>query len=280
VAGFLRGLKETGYIEGQNVSVEYRWAEGQYNRLPEMAADLVGRKVAVIVANTSATPAAKGVATNIPIVFISGDDPVAKGLVTSLNRPGGNATGVSLISIELGAKELELLHELVPAAASIGLLVNPTNSTAKPNVRDTLEAARMLGQQIHILNASEEAEIDTAFATLARLRAEALVVGPDSFLIGRTEQIVALAARYAIPTMYPFRDFTAAGGLVSYGTDLAEGYRLAGVYTSRILSGAKPADLPVIQPTKFELVINLKTAKALGIEIPPQLIARADEVIE
>jgi putative tryptophan/tyrosine transport system substrate-binding protein len=280
VTGFLQGLEETGYIEGQSVAIEYRWAEGQYNRLPGMAADLVRRQVAVIAANTPATAAAKGATTKIPIVFVSGDDPVANGLVTSLNRPGGNVTGVSLISSALGAKQLGLLHELVPSVASIAVLVNPANPTAKPNIRDAEEAARSLGQQIHILNAGTETEIDTAFATLAHVRAGALVVGPDSFLISRTDQIVTLAARHAVPTMYPFRDFTEAGGLLSYGAILSNQYRQAGVYTGKIIKGAKPADLPVMQPTKFELVINLQTAKSQEIEIPPALLARADDVIE
>jgi putative tryptophan/tyrosine transport system substrate-binding protein len=276
VAGFLQGLKETGYIEGQNVTIEYRWAEGQYDRLPGMVADLVRRQVAVIVANTPAAPAAKAATTKIPIVFLSGDDPVQNGLVTSLNRPGGNVTGLTLISSALEGKQLGVLRELVPAATSIAFLVNPTNPNSEANVRGAQEAARTLGQQIHILNASTETEIDTAF----QVRSDALVVAPDGFFINRSDQLVALAVRHAVPTMYPFRGFTAAGGLMSYGVSLPDQYRQLGAYTGKILQGAKPADLPVLQPTKFELVINLKTAKTLGLTIPPGVLAIADEVIE
>jgi putative ABC transport system substrate-binding protein len=276
VAGFLQGLKETGYIEGQNVTIEYRWAEGQYDRLPGMVADLVRRQVAVIVANTPAAPAAKAATTKIPIVFLSGDDPVQNGLVTSLNRPGGNVTGLTLISSALEGKQLGMLRELVPAATSIAFLVNPTNPNSEANVRGAQEAARTLGQQIHILNASTETEIDTAF----QVRSDALVVAPDGFFINRSDQLVALAVRHAVPTMYPFRGFTAAGGLMSYGVSLPDQYRQLGAYTGKILQGAKPADLPVLQPTKFELVINLKTAKTLGLTIPPGVLAIADEVIE
>jgi putative tryptophan/tyrosine transport system substrate-binding protein len=280
VTSFLQGLKEAGYIEGQNVTIEYRWAEGQYDRLPDMAADLVRRQVAVIAANTPATRAAKRATMTIPIVFLSGEDPVANGLVTSLNRPGGNVTGVTTMYGALAAKQLGLLRELVPAATSIAFLVNPGNPTAESNVRNAQEAVHTLGQQIHVLNASTEAEIDTAFATLTDVRAGALVVGPDAFLIIRTDQIVALAARHAVPTLYPTRDFTAAGGLMSYGASLSDQYRQAGVYTGKILKGTKPADLPVLLPTKFELTINLKTAKALGLTFPPSILAFADEVIE
>jgi putative tryptophan/tyrosine transport system substrate-binding protein len=280
VTAFLQGLKETGYIDGQNVTIEYRWAEGQYDRLPEMASDLVRRQVAVIAANTPATRAAKRATMTIPIVFLSGEDPVANGLVTSLNRPGGNVTGVTTMYGALAAKQLGLLRELVPAATSIAFLVNPGNPTAESNVKNAQEAARTLGQQIHVLNASTEAEIDTAFATLTHVRAGALVVGPDAFLIIRTDQIVALAARHAVPTLYPSRDFTAAGGLMSYGASLSDQYRQVGVYTGKILKGAKPADLPVLLPTKFELTISLKTAKALGLTFPPAILAFADEVIE
>jgi len=276
VAAFRQSLKEMGYVEGRNVAIEYHWAAGQYDRLPGMVADLVRRQVAVIVANTPAAPVAKAVTTKIPIVFVSGNDPVESGLVTSLNRPGGNVTGVSLIAGALVGKQLGLFHELVPAATSIAFLVNPTNPIAEPSVRGAQEAARTLGQQIHVLNASTEPEIDAAF----QVRASALVVAPDTFFIERSDQLVALAVRHAVPTMYPFREFATAGGLMSYGVSLPDQYRQVGVYTGKILQGAKPADLPVLQPTKFELVINLKTAKALGLTIPPSLLARADEVIE
>jgi putative tryptophan/tyrosine transport system substrate-binding protein len=280
VTAFLQGLKETGYIEGQNVAIEYRWAEGQYDRLPRLAADLVRRQVTVIAANTPATRPAKGATTKIPIVFLSGEDPVANGLVTSLNRPGGNVTGVTTNFGALAAKQLGLLRELVPAATSVAFLVNPANPTVGSNVRDAREAAHALGQQIHILNASTEAEIDTAFATSTHVRAGALVVGPDAFLITRHNQIVALAARHAIPTMYQYRDLAAAGGLMSYGASLSDQYRQLGIYTGTILKGANAAELPVWQPTKFELVINLRTAKTLGLQIPDKLLALADEVIE
>jgi putative ABC transport system substrate-binding protein len=276
VTGFLQGLKETGYTEGQNVTIEYRWAEGKYDRLPGMAADLVRRQVAVIAANTPAAPAAKAATTNIPIVFLSSDDPVQTGLVTSLNRPGGNVTGVSIISGELAGKQLGVVRELVPAATLIAFLVNPTNPNSKLYVKGAQEAAQTLGQQILILNASTEPEIDTAFQG----RTAALVVGPDGFFISRSDQLVALAARHAVPTICPFREFTTAGGLMSYGVSLPDQFRRFGLYTGRILNGEKPADLPVIQPTKFELVINLKTAKALGLTLPPGVLAIADEVIE
>jgi ABC-type uncharacterized transport system substrate-binding protein len=276
VAGFLQGLRETGYIEGQKVTIEYRWAEGKYHLLPELAADLARRQVAVIAANTQAAPAAKAATRKIPIVFLSGDDPVESRLVTSLNRPGGNVTGVSTFASALGGKQLGVFRELLPAAASIFVLVNPTNPNSEPYVRGAQEAARALGQQIHILNASTETEIETALQG----RANALVVAPDAFFINRIDQVVALAVRHAVPTMYPFREFTAAGGLMSYGTSLPDLYRQVGVYVGKILQGAKPADLPVEQPTKFEFVINLKTAKALGLNIPSGVLAIADEVIE
>jgi putative ABC transport system substrate-binding protein len=280
VTGFLQGLRETGYVEGTNVAVEYRWAEGQYDELPGMAADLVRRQVAVIVANTPAAPAAKAATSEIPIVFITGGDPVEIGLVSSFNRPGGNATGVTLISGELETKELGLLHELVPAATSIALLVNPVNAGAQQRIKNLQQAARTLGQQVQFLDASTAAEIDSAFTAMAKTRAGALLVVADTFLIGRRDQLVRLSASYAIPTMYQFRDFTVAGGLVSYGASLADQYRQVGMYTGKILKGAKPAELPVLQPTKFELVINLKTAKALGLTVSPSLLARADEVID
>jgi putative tryptophan/tyrosine transport system substrate-binding protein len=276
LVAFHRGLNETGYVEGRNVTIEYRWAEGQYDRLPEMAADLVRRQVAVIAANTPAAPVAKAATTKTPIVFLTADDPVENGLVTSLNRPGGNITGVSLISGALGGKQLGLLRELVPAATLVGFLVNPTNPNSQAYVRGVQEAARTLGQQIHILNASTETEIDTAFQG----RAAALVVAPDGFFISRSDQLVMLAVHHAVPTMYPFREFTAASGLISYGVSLSDQYRQFGIYTGKILQGAKPADLPVLQPTTFELVINLKTAKMIGLTIPPGVLAIADEVIE
>ena len=280
VSGFLQGLKESGYIEGQNVTIDYRWAEGQYDRLSGMADDLVRRQVAAIVANTVAAPVAKTATTNIPIVFLSGDDPVANGLVTSLNRPRGNVTGISLISGALGSKQLGALHELMPTARSILFLINPTNLVSKPYLKGAQEAARTLGHQIRIANASTEIEIDKAFAGLADGRADAVVVAPDSFFIDRSGQLIALAARHAVPTIYPFREFTAGGGLMSYGVSLPDLYRQAGVYTGKILKGAKPVDLPVLQPTKFELVLNLKTAKVLGLAVSPSLLALADEVIE
>jgi putative tryptophan/tyrosine transport system substrate-binding protein len=282
VTAFHQGLGETGYVQGQSVSIEYRWAEGQLDRLPALAADLVRQRVAVIVAtggNVSAL-AAKEATTTVPIVFTTGGDPVMLGLVTSLNRPGGNITGLSALTGLLGAKRLELLHELVPKATMIGVVMNPTNPSAEAYARDLHEAARARGQQIQILNASAEGAIDTAFASLVQLRVGAILIVTDAFFIGWRDHLVALAARYAIPTIYENRDFVAAGGLISYGTNLADMYRQAGVYAGRILKGEKPADLPVMQPTKFELAINLKTAKALGIEVPPMLLARADEVIE
>ncbi|MFZ0029013.1 MAG: ABC transporter substrate-binding protein [Pseudolabrys sp.] len=280
ISGFLQGLKEMGYIEGQNVTIEYRWAEGRYARLQEMAADLIRGQVSVIVANTPAAPVAKAATTNIPIVFLSGDDPVANGLVASLNRPGGNVTGISLISGVLGGKQLGVLHELIPSARSIAFLTNPTNPISTEYVTGAQEAARNLGAEIHVVSASTEAEIDKAFASLSQLRADALVVAPDTFFIVRRDRIVALAANHATPTIYPFREFAVAGGLMSYGANLPDLFRQAGIYAGRILKGTRPADLPVTQPTTFELLINLKTAKALGIAVPPTLLARADEVIE
>ncbi len=280
LAAFRRGLDDTGYVEGQNVAIEYRWAEGHYDRLPALAADLVGRKVDVIATtgSTAGAIAAKGATSTIPIVFISGGDPVKDGLVASLRRPGGNLTGFSLIVSELMPKRLELLSELVPQARVIALLMNPNN----PNSRlgDVEEAARAKGAQLPILEATTESEIDTAFASLVQLHAGALLVGPDPFFDGRREQFVTLASRHAVPVIYGWRESVAAGGLVSYGPSLAPAFRQVGIYAGKILRGEKPADLPVQQPTKFELVINMKTAAALGITVPQALFARADEVIE
>jgi putative ABC transport system substrate-binding protein len=281
MAAFHEGLKETGYVEGQNLTIEYRWAEGHFDRLPAFAADLVDRKVDMIVApGDPAALAAKNATSTIPIVFNAGDDPVGAGLVASLARPGGNLTGVSFLTAELHPKRFELLSELVPQAKVIALLVNPRVPAPERVIRDVQEAARAKGVQLHILKASTESEIDAAFATLVQRQAGALLVATDPFFQLRREQIVALAARHAVPAIYEFRDFATAGGLISYGTSLTAVLRQIGIYAGRILKGAKPADLPVLQPTAFELVINMKTAKALGIEIPPRLRLSADEVIE
>ncbi|HKF08279.1 MAG TPA: ABC transporter substrate-binding protein [Xanthobacteraceae bacterium] len=280
---FRRGLSETGYVEGKNVAIEYRWAEGQYDRLPVLLSDLIRRKVTVIDAVTGTPPAlaAKAATTTVPIVFVTAGDPVALGLVDSLNRPGGNLTGVATLTVELAPKQLEVLHELVPTATIIALLVNPTNPTnAETLSRDLQAAARTLGLQLHVLHASTEHDFDAVFASLPRLRAGALVIGSDPFFNSRSEQLVALASRHAMPTMYPFREYAMAGGLISYGNSFADAHREVGVYTGRILKGEKPADLPIQQSVKAELVINLKTAKALGLTFPLPLIGRADEVIE
>jgi putative ABC transport system substrate-binding protein len=283
VRAFRQGLSEIGYVEGQNVAIEYRWADGQYDRLPAMAADLARRQVAVITA-IGAVPsvlAAKAATTTIPIVFSTGVDPVEAGLVASLNRPDGNATGVTVLAVELVPKKLELLHEVVPTATIIGVLVNPTNANVAETVSKDLEAtARTLGLQVHVLRASNGREIDDAFATLAQLRGRALLIGPFAYFNTKTEWIAALSLRYTMPTIFQNREFAAAGGLMSYGGSTTELYRLIGVYTGRILKGEKPADLPVQQATKVDLIINLKTAKALGLDVPATLLARADEVIE
>jgi putative ABC transport system substrate-binding protein len=281
VTAFRRGLNETGYVEGQNVAIEYLWAQGQYDRLPALVADLVRRQVTVIVAAGVPTAlAAKAATATILIVFTLGVDPVQAGLVASLNRPGGNITGVVLLA-EVAAKRLDLLHELVPTSPVVALLINPTNpANAEVQTRSLQDAARSLGLQLHVLRASTVSEIDAAFGTLVELRAGALVVAGDPFLTNRRAQIVALAARYAVPAIYAWREFAEAGGLMSYGPDLADSSRLAGVYTGKILKGAKPADLPVEQAVKIQLVINLKTAKTLGLTVPLPLLGRTDEVIE
>jgi ABC-type uncharacterized transport system substrate-binding protein len=282
VAAFRQGLQEAGYTEGQNVTIEYRWAEGQYDRLPSLAADLVHLPVAVIAATggSVAARAAKAATATIPIVFSSGADPVKVGLVASLSRPGGNVTGVHVFIGALDPKKLGLLRELAPQATLVGALLNPNVEDFQVRLADLQEAARTVGQQIHILSASTEGELDTAFAALSQIGAGALVVSADAFFNSRRDQIVALAARYAIPAIYETREYAVAGGLMSYGTSLTESYHQVGVYTGRILKGAKPADLPVFQLTKFQFVLNLKTAKALGVKISDNLLSLADEVIE
>ena len=280
---FHQGLNETGYVEGRNVAIEYRWAEGQNERLPTLAADLVARQVTVMVApgSTPAALAAKAATTTIPIVFEVASDPVAIGLVSSLARPGGNITGVTSLNAEVQPKRLELLHELVPTATVVVLLVNPTNpNLAEFTTKNLHEAARSLGLELHILHASADRDFDAVFATLLQLRAGALVIGADPLFTSRLEQLAALTVRHAVPAVYQFREFTAAGGLMSYGGSLTDTFRAAGVYTGRVLRGDKPADLPVQQTTKVELFLNLRTAKMLGLEVPRTLVARADEVIE
>jgi ABC-type uncharacterized transport system substrate-binding protein len=281
LAAFRQGLNETGAIEGRNVAIEYRWAEGQYDRLPALATDLVGRRAVVIVAYTDAAAlAAKAATTTIPIVFLSGSDPVKAGIVPSLNRPGESITGVSWFGVDLEPKQLSLLHELVPNAAVIALLVDLNSPETTRRLSEVQAAARTLRLQLVVLNARTASDIDMAFASLVRERASALVVGAGAFLVSRRDQIIALAARHAIPAIYGFREYSADGGLVSYGNDIPDAFRRAGVYTGRILKGDKPADLPIERTTKFELVINLKTAKALGLAVPRSLIAGADEVIQ
>ena len=279
-AAFRQGLSETGYVEGRNVLVEYRWAEGHYDRLPILVADLVRRQVAVIAANGPAAVAAKAATATIPIVFNTGVDPVELGLVASLNHPGGNLTGVTDLAQELGPKRLELLHELVPTATVVAVLVNPSYPGAEILLRDLQVAARTLALHIHVLHASTEHELDTAFASLVQLRAGALVIGPDSFFNSRSELLAALTVRHAVPAIFQYREFAAAGGLMSYGGSITDQYRLVGAYTGRILKGEKPADLPVQQSTKIELIINMKTAKTLGLTFPLTLLGRADAVIE
>ena len=282
LAAFREGLSETGYVEGQNVAIEYRWAENDLSRIPELVADLVRRRVAVIATpgSSAAALAAKAATTTIPIVFSLGLDPVQLGLVDSLSRPGGNIIGVNSMSNELVAKRLGLLHELLPTATHLGVLVNPQNPTTESLKKDVEAAATAIGPQIEFFTASTEAEIDTAFASLVQRQTDALVVHPDNLFINRRVQLITLAARHAVPVIYPLRPEAEAGGLMSYGTKLADAHRQAGVYTGRILKGAKPADLPVVQPTKFEFIINLQTAKTIGLTVPPTLLARADQVIE
>jgi len=281
LGAFHKGLGEGGFVSGHNVNVEYRWADGQYERLPAMAAELVRRPVDVIVAQAPpAALAAKAATTSIPIVFVVGVDPVAAGLVGSFNKPGGNATGMTLITGPLAQKRLELLREIAPKAVNLAMLANPISPDAAPEIRDVQASVQATGFQLKMLNATTPSELNAAFASLSGQQPDALLVGSDPFFIVRREEIIALAARLGVPAIYPFRDFADSGGLISYGTNIPNAYRQAGIYVGRILKGAKPAELPVVQPTQFELVINLKTAKVLGINIPPMLHARSDEVIE
>jgi len=282
LAAFRQGLSEPGFVEGRNVAIEYCWADDQYDRLPALAADLARRQVAVIatLGGNTASVAAKAATTTIPVVFHGSVDPVEAGLVASLNRPGGNVTGVVTLNMDTGQKRLELIHELLPAATTIGLLLNPTNAVAEIQSKDLQAAARTLGLQLRIANASTERDFDAAFATLSQGQVGGLVIGTDGFLVSQSEQLAALTVRYALPTIFQYRAFVTAGGLMSYGGSVTDSYRLSGVYTGRILKGEKPADLPVQQATKVELIINLKTARTLGITFPITLLGRADEVIE
>jgi len=280
LVAFRRGLQEAGYIEGQNVTIEYSWADNHYDRLPMLAADLVGRRVAVIVSNGPPIKTVKAATSTIPIVFAVGFDPLAFGLVSSLSRPGGNLTGVSILDVEIGPKRLELLRELIPTATVVALLVNPTTPAAEAIARDVQAAARVLGLQLHVLHAANDRDFDAVFATLAQLRADALIIGGDPFFTSRSRQLGELTLARRVPAIYEFHEFAAAGGLISYGTSLADAYRQVGTYTGRILKGEKPSDLPVQQATKVELILNLKTAKAFDIAVPNSLLGRADEIIE
>ncbi len=282
VAAFRRGLRQTGFVEGQNLSIAFRWAEGRYDRLPTLAAELLGLRPAVIFAagGPPSALAAKKATSTVPVIFVAGVDPVQLGLIASLNHPGGNVTGIHMFSAALEPKKLELLHELVPKARVICALVNPTNPSAAIVSKDLEAAARAMGLQLHIIHASTEQDLDAVFANWAKLRADGLVVTSEAFFDSQRERIVALSSQHSVAGIYPWREYVVAGGLMSYGSNLPDSYRQAGIYAARILNGEKPADLPVTQPTKFELVLNLKTAKALGLTIPPTTLATADEVIE
>jgi putative ABC transport system substrate-binding protein len=280
LGAFKEGLKEAGYVEGRNVAIEYRWADGHYDRLPTLAADLIGRRVAVIVANTAAAPVAKAATATIPIVFMTGEDPVKSGLVASLNRPGANLTGVVSLNAEVGPKRIELLKELVPSATDVGLLVNPANPISEILAQEAQAVSRAFGLQLHVMNAATRGELDSVFERLSKLRAATLVIGADAFLSSQSGELAALSIRHAVPAISPYPAFARAGGLMSYGGSNTDSSRLAGVYAGRILKGQNPADLPVQQSTKVELFLNLKSAKALGITVPLPLLGRADEVIE